>query len=533
MPLPGGGDALVGPGDAGGDFPGMPLDDLLLAPADEGSRSRSSSPQSDTDNEGYPLVGRRGLVGPDGEKEERWPGTFQIALICACAALEGADAMLLPSSMLGLQRGLGMTLTQVSSMSLAEAVTMSAAAPLWGTLADQNLMTRKAILAWGAAMQGLVVLLLSTASSFRSMIVLRIMNGAVLASLRPVANGMLADMVSEGLRGRAYGMITLSMNLGMCASSLICTPLSMQTIGGVAGWRVAYAIIALCSLILACSVARFGVEPQRESPMADQAATKGKPFLAMVDELSRLREYFKMPSFCVLIAQGVVGCVPWNAMGYQTLFFQLSGMSAMQASGLQAVSQISCAAGCLLGGFVGDRFASWSRFHGRPMVAQISVLSGIPIAWRTFMCYPEPGYALPFYLPLVVSLGILATWCAAGVNLPILSEIVPADRRSSVMAWETALEGSSAAVFGNAAVGLLAQNVFGYDIGAVMEAGTDQLDHKVIEALGKALTCTTVLPWLLCFVFFTFLHWSYPADLARLAAAKMQGPKELRLESLP
>ena len=95
---------------------------------------------------------------------------------------------------------------------------------------------------------------------------------------------------------------------------------------------------------------------------------------------------------------------------------------------------------------------------------------------------PREG-ALAHYLPLVVSLGLTATWCAAGVNQPILSEIVEPDRRSSVMAWETAFEGSAAAMFGNAAVGLLAQNVFGYSLEAV--AGADGLDHRAIRALGK------------------------------------------------
>ena len=27
---------------------------------------------------------------------------------------------------------------------------------------------------------------------------------------------------------------------------------------------------------------------------------------------------------------------------------------------------------------------------------------------------------------------------------------------------------------------------------------------------------TSVTPWVVCFVFFTLLHWSYPADLAML-----------------
>ena len=34
-------------------------------------------------------------------------------------------------------------------------------------------------------------------------------------------------------------------------------------------------------------------------------------------------------------------------------------------------------------------------------------------------------------------------------------------------------------------------------------------------ALGKAIRVMTVLPWTLCFIFFSTLHWVYPADKAR------------------
>ena len=33
-------------------------------------------------------------------------------------------------------------------------------------------------------------------------------------------------------------------------------------------------------------------------------------------------------------------------------------------------------------------YSRWSRYHGRPLVAQFSVLSGIPVAYLTFMVIP-------------------------------------------------------------------------------------------------------------------------------------------------
>jgi len=168
----------------------------------------------------------------------------------------------------------------------------------------------------------------------------------------------------------------------------------------------------------------------------------------------------------------------------------------------------------LLGGFVSDRLTVWSRFHGRPLTAQISVLAGIPVAWFIFMQEP-PSWAFVYYSLLMVTLGLTATWCGIGVNLPILSEVVKPGNRATIMAWEGALEGSCSAIFGNAMVGFLAQNVFGYDLAGAKEEGVAD-DPENVHALGSALMLVSFCPWILCFAFYSLLHWAYPRDIRRL-----------------
>lgn len=51
------------------------------------------------------------------------------------------------------------------------------------------------------------------------------------------------------------------------------------------------------------------------------------------------------------------------------------------------------------------------------------------------------------------------------------------------MAWESAMEGAVAACLGNAAVGFLAQTVFGFNLANEGKAGPEE--HNA-EALGKA-----------------------------------------------
>jgi len=454
------------------------------------------------------------MMVPGTEAEQTLPAAEErqasplLQFLCCVALVEGADMVLLPSVFCALQRDLGLSLNDLATMTLFQALCQAGAAPFWGVLADRGILTRKRVLILGAVVQGLVTGILAAVDTLIPMILLRSLNGAMLASLRPVGNGVLADVTSESRRGRVYGWIFFALNIGQTVGSLVGTPLSTRDVGGLQGWRVAFLGVGIFSIAVGVMVALLMTEPEREG------AKLGGQQKSILYELQRLWGYCKMPTFLALVLQGCFGCVPWNAMGYRTLFFQVGGLGDFQASLIQALGQLSGAIGALFGGVLADVVTkNCLPLHGRPLVAQISVFMGIPIAFLTFMVLPPASTAFWYYLFLACLLGLTASWCATGVNLPILSEIVPADNRSAVMAWQTALEGSCAAVLGNALVGVLAQNVFGYDLGAATEAMGNPENQK---ALGKALTLTVALPWLICLVFYTGLHWSYPRDLRRV-----------------
>ena len=55
----------------------------------------------------------------------------------------------------------------------------------------------------------------------------------------------------------------------------------------------------------------------------------------------------------VLLPQGIVGSMPWNAMVFFTLWLQLLGFSDFVASVLMAIFASGCALGQLLGGMLG------------------------------------------------------------------------------------------------------------------------------------------------------------------------------------
>jgi len=421
--------------------------------------------------------------------------------------------VLLPCVFFALQVDLGLSLNDLALMSLVQALAGNLAAPVWGVMADRGIMKRKSLIVLGCVVQGLITVVLAKVDRLGPMVVLRGFNGVMLASLRPIANGIVADVTSESYRGKVFGSMQFAMNLGTMGGTLVGTNLARRTVLGLQGWRVSFIIIGALSVGIGAVAGFFMQEPPREE--AEEKQSGGKA--AMKTEVMRLVSYFRMPSFCVLILQGCFGSVPWNALGYSTLFFQIGGLSDLQASIIQVMQQISGSLGSLLGGFISDRLTLWSRFHGRPLTAQMSVLAGIPVAWFIFMQQP-PSWAFVYYLLLMVTLGLTATWCGIGVNLPILSEIVKPGNRATIMAWEGALEGSCSAIFGNAMVGLLAENVFGYDLSSARSKDVTS-DPDNVHALGSALMLVSFCPWILCFAAYSLLHWSYPRDIRRLETA--------------
>lgn len=445
--------------------------------------------------------------------EERKAPRGLLPLLCASSALEGADNMLLPSVFYALQGDLGLSLSDLALVTLLQALCQSLVAPMWGILADRQILRRKTILVTGCLLQGCITMCLSSVSTLLPIIMLRMLNGAMLSSLRPTVNGVVSEVTAEKGRGKAFGCVQLSTNIGMVLGTLVGTNLSTRTIAGLSGWRIAFLCIGAVAVCIGMTLLTLMTEPVRP-PRKAAADGKGNAVFA---EVTRLLSYFKKPTFCLLVAQGCFGCVPWNALGYQTLFFQVSGLGNVSSSLLQAAAQCSQAIGGFSGGFVGDFLASRFKLHGRPLTAQLSVIAGIPIAWLIFMVPPPASGAFTYYLVLVMCLGLTATWCGAGVNNPILSEIVDSDCRGTIMAWESALEGSCAAIFGNAAVSLLAQRVFGYDLAGARGDGGPALDPENARALGKALMMTSFVPWMICLVFYSSLHWAYPRDVKRRA----------------
>jgi MFS family permease len=299
------------------------------------------------------------------------------------------------------------------------------------------------------------------------------------------------------------------------------------------------------------------------------------------DTLAALHAVARIPSFRVVVAQGVMGSMPWNAMLFATLWLQLLGFTDVAAGALAALFAASCAFGSLLGGSLGDAAARETAARrpngssvgsgssgsssvggvGRVAVAQLSVAASIPLAvlllrvlpssgpcrcqenvggvvvGRLFphgaassanaACSPRSASCTAAFSLVITVMGLFSSWCGSN-NSAVFAEIVPAELRSSVYAFDRSFEGAVGAL-ATPLVGVVASKVFGFK-GALAGApsssssssgssSSSPLNLSQANALGSALVVCCVVPWATCLAAYTLLYRFYPLDAAAASEA--------------
>ncbi|CAE8617838.1 unnamed protein product [Polarella glacialis] len=145
-----------------------------------------------------------------------------------------------------------------------------------------------------------------------------------------------------------------------------------------------------------------------------------------------------------------------------------------------------------------------------PLLLFMLCCVGTPLVFLQFYGIPARDGRFWVYFAIIAGFGILRS----GTNFLILSGIVPSRDRSKLMACECALEDSIANAIGPIFVAVLAEKCFGYTFGKVDASGKSL---HAATALGKAMTATICIPWLICFFARSILHCSYLRDMKRQA----------------
>lgn len=448
-----------------------------------------------------------GHQSSDKKKNSKHSASFRfLYLVCL---VEGADLQLLPSTFRSLEAEVGLSPTGLAALATCQALSQSLSAPVWGSLVDSG-WSEKSLLVGGSMAWGVLTLLLAGTTEWYSMLALRTLNGLALASLTPVSQAIIAKSTPATERGYYFGLCELALCMGQLLCTILATPISNKTMWGVRGWRVAFATVALTSLALSLVL----------NALMRDLGPKARRVVDFRAELGVLRHCCAIRTFRVIVLQGCFGSIPWSAFGtFAIMFFQYVGVRDLQAAALFVTSLVALGFGNILGGHVGDTLARWSRFHGRPLTAQISVLSGIPLIVWLVAFIPREASSVSQYGAVMCIFGLTASWCKTGVNRPILAEVVPEGSLARILSWFIAFDGAVAACLGPLVAGLIAE-AFGYtplqghldEVPAVLRA-------KNARALAMGMLWMCVVPWTVCFFVFGLLHLTYKPDVERAARA--------------
>ncbi|GJM98951.1 hypothetical protein PR202_ga16004 [Eleusine coracana subsp. coracana] len=353
------------------------------------------------------------------------------------------------------------------------------------------------------------------------------LNGIGLGLVVPSILSLVADCTDDATRGSAFGWLQLSSSLGHVTGGFVGLLLAQTTVLGIAGWRVAFHLVAAISVLVGTLTWFLAVDPhsrtRHHEPIGIQRITAREVVAEMVREA---RFVVWIPTFQIFVAQGVSGSFPWSALSFAPMWLELVGFTHDDTAVLMAIFWFARSLGGVLGGTLGDLLAARYPNSGRIVLSQISCGSAVPLAAVLLRGLPDSPTARVAYGVVLFVMGVFISWNGPATNFPILAEIVPERSRTSAYALNKSLEAMLSS-FAPPMVGILAQRVYGYEPDD--KGKSVQLDRQNAESLARALYVAIAIPFVICASIYSFLYCSYPRDRER---ARMQLFVESELEQM-
>lgn len=179
-----------------------------------------------------------------------------IVLLGLVLGLNAADISSVGAIAPQLQPALGIGTASIGLLVTASALVGALAAIPFGLLVDKT--RRVDLLAASVLLWGVAEVLSAFSTSFTTLLLTRLLLGAVTATAVPAVASLTGDFFAAGERGRIYGYISVGevagAGVGVGVSALVSAAL---------GWRAAFVVLAIPSVLLALALWRRLPEPAR------------------------------------------------------------------------------------------------------------------------------------------------------------------------------------------------------------------------------------------------------------------------------
>lgn len=250
------------------------------------------------------------------------------------------------------------------------------------------------------------------------MAVSRGLNGIGLAIVIPAIQSLVADSTDDSNRGTAFGWLQLTGSIGSIIGGLFSVLIASKSFMGIPGWRIAFHLVAIISVIVGILVRLFANDPrfsETETRAKDQISRKS--FMSeMKDLMKETKSVIRIPSFQIIVAQGVSGSFPWSAMSFATMWLELIGFSHEKTAFLWTSFIVACSIGGLFGGMMGDILAKRFPNSGRIILSQISSGSAIPLAAVLLLALPDDPSTAFIHGLVLFTMGLSISWNAPATN---------------------------------------------------------------------------------------------------------------------
>ncbi|XP_051205174.1 uncharacterized protein [Lolium perenne] len=425
-----------------------------------------------------------------------------LVLVNLTSMLEKADEVLLPAVYREVGQALGVSVTALGSLTLCRALVQALSFPLAAYASARH--DRARVVAVGAFLWAAATFLVAISRTYLQMAISRGLNGIGLALVIPAINSLVADYTDDHTRGAAFGWLQMTCNLGSILGGSFGVLLAPTTfLGVVDGWRLAFHIVAAISVALGFLMWFLAADPVAKSKNAATAKEEARELLHVA------RAVMAVPTFQVIVAQGIAGLIAWSGLNFATMWLELAGFTHWETSIITGLYLFATALGALFGGSIGDIVSRSFPDTGRIALAQISSASALPLGAILLLALPNDpstgvAHAVVFFI-----MGFAISWNAASTNNPIFAEIVPEKARTTVYALDKCFE-SVLASFAPLVVGLLAENVFGYK--PVSSESSVETDTENAAALAKAMYTELAVPMAICSLTYGLLYYTYPRD---------------------
>ncbi|KAK8587639.1 hypothetical protein V6N12_022124 [Hibiscus sabdariffa] len=472
----------------------------------------------------------KSLAHPLFQKERMKSETLTLVLVNLAGIMERADQTVLP----GVYKEIGAALhtdpTGLGSLTLYRSIVQCAFYPFAAYLAMHH--NRAHVIALGSFLWAAATFLVAISTTFLQVAVSRGLNGIGLAIAIPALKSLVADSTDDSNRGMAFGWLNLTGNIGAILGSLCAVLFASKTIMGIPGWRFAFHLVWIMGVVVGILVRLFADDPRfSDHENVAKAHVEHKSFSSMVKEmLNEAKSVLRIPSFQVIVAQGVSGSFPWSALSFAPMWLELIGFSHETTASINTLFMVSCSLGGLFGGKMGDVLAERFPNSGRIVLSQISTSSAIPLAAVLLLALPDDPSSAVMHGLVFFIMGLFMSWNGSATNNPIFAEIIPEKSRTSIYALDKFFE-SILASFAPPVVGILAQHVYGYK--PIPKASSNSIeietDRKNASSLAKALYISVAIPMAICCSVYSFLYCTYPRDRHR---ARMQSLIESEMQQL-